>query len=103
MRCDVITPGSCLGNSLKDLLLWIVYQLVQPGGPLIARRGPLDAQCKLIMSVVNLNFVNTDLNTAINISECVGVLVSSYIRGSTGKFLPFYVHYFHFKSFISKL
>jgi len=85
MMCDVITTDSCLGNSLKDLLLQVVYQLVQPSGPLILRKGPLDAQCKLITSVVNLNYVNTDLNIAMSISECVGVLVSTYVKGSEGK------------------
>ena len=79
--CDVITPGSTLGNALKELLLWVVYQLVQPGGPLAVRRGPLDAQCKLITSLLNLNFANTDLGTSMSITECVGELVSTYIRG----------------------
>ncbi|XP_043255701.1 baculoviral IAP repeat-containing protein 6 [Colletes gigas] len=81
-RCDVITLGSSLGNTLKELLLWVVYQLVQPGGALSARRGPLDAQYKLIMSLTNLNFVNTDLGTAMSVTECVGVLVFTYVRGS---------------------
>uniref|UniRef100_A0ABD2XRW9 Uncharacterized protein n=1 Tax=Trichogramma kaykai TaxID=54128 RepID=A0ABD2XRW9_9HYME len=36
MRCDVITPGSTLGNLMKQLLLWVVYQLVKPGGELVA-------------------------------------------------------------------
>ncbi|XP_067212436.1 baculoviral IAP repeat-containing protein 6 isoform X3 [Linepithema humile] len=82
MMCDVITTESCLGNSLKNLLLRVVYQLVQPSGPLISRKGPLDAQCKLITSLINLNYVNTDLSTAMSITECVGVLVSTYITGS---------------------
>jgi len=85
MMCDVITTDSCLGNSLKDLLLKVIYQLVQPSGPLILRKGPLDAQCKLITSVINLNYVNTDLGIAMSISECVGVLVSTYVKGSEGK------------------
>ena len=84
LRCDVITTGSSLGNSLKELLLWVVYQLVQPGGALVARRGPLDAQCILISSLINLNFTNTDLGTAMSISECVGVLVSAYVRDARG-------------------
>jgi len=88
MMCDVITTDSCLGNSLKDFLLQVVYQLVQPSGPLILRKGPLDAQCKLITSVVNLNYVNTDLSIAMNITECVGVLVSTYVKGSEGKVFP---------------
>ncbi|XP_034941309.1 baculoviral IAP repeat-containing protein 6 isoform X2 [Chelonus insularis] len=82
MRCDVITPESALGNTLKELLLWVVYQLVQPGGALVARRGPLDAQCILITSLINLNFINTDLGTAMSITECVGVLVSRYVRST---------------------
>ncbi|XP_016842826.1 baculoviral IAP repeat-containing protein 6 isoform X2 [Nasonia vitripennis] len=82
MRCDAATPGSALGNSLKELLLWVVYQLVQPGGALVARRGPLDAQCKLITSLLQFSFTNTDLGTAMSISECVGELVSTYVRGA---------------------
>lgn len=87
MRCDVIMPDSSLGNALKELLLWVIYQLVQPGGALSARRGPLDAQYKLITSLTNLNFANTDLGTAMSITECVGVLVSTYVRGSEGNFM----------------
>ncbi|XP_054010480.1 baculoviral IAP repeat-containing protein 6 isoform X1 [Hylaeus anthracinus] len=82
MRCDVITPGSSLGNTLKELLLWVVYQLVQPGGALSSRKGPLDAQYKLITSLTNLHFANTDLGTAMSVTECVGVLVFTYVRGS---------------------
>ncbi|EFN66625.1 Baculoviral IAP repeat-containing protein 6 [Camponotus floridanus] len=82
MMCDVITTDSCLGNALKDLLLQVVYQLVQPSGPLISRKGPLDAQCKLVTSIVNLNYINTDLSTAMSISECIGVLVSTHVKES---------------------
>ncbi|KAL6430648.1 hypothetical protein ACFW04_006912 [Cataglyphis niger] len=82
MMCDVITTDSCLGNALKDLLLHVVYQLVQPSGPLISRKGPLDAQCKLVTSVINLNYINTDLGIAMSISECIGVLVSTYVKES---------------------
>ncbi|CAB0044915.1 unnamed protein product [Trichogramma brassicae] len=81
MRCDIVAPGSTLGNSIKELLLWVVYQLVQPGGALVARRGPLDAQCRLINSLLNMNFNNTDLGTAMSITECVGELVSNHVRG----------------------
>lgn len=94
MMCDVITTDSCLGNALKDLLLQVVYQLVQPSGPLISRKGPLDAQCKLITSVVNLNYINTDLGTAMSISECVGVLVSTYVKESGGNEFSF-IKYFY--------
>lgn len=89
--CDVITTDSCLGNALKDLLLQVVYQLVQPSGPLISRKGPLDAQCKLVTSIVNLNYINTDLSTAMSISECIGVLVSTHVKESGGNELFLFI------------
>ncbi|XP_076756528.1 BIR repeat containing ubiquitin-conjugating enzyme isoform X2 [Xylocopa sonorina] len=82
MRCDANKFDSILGNALKELLLWVIYQLVQPGGALSARRGPLDAQYKLITSFTYIHFANTDLGTAMSITECVGVLVSTYVSGS---------------------
>ncbi|PSN56888.1 hypothetical protein C0J52_00682 [Blattella germanica] len=79
MRCDVVTTTSKYGNSLKELLLKLVYQLVQPSGALANRQGPLDAQCKLVELLLNLNFANIDLSTAMSILESVGVLVYTYI------------------------
>jgi hypothetical protein len=72
MRCDVVTTTSKYGNSLKELLLKLVYQLVQPSGALANRQGPLDAQCKLVELLLNLNFANIDLSTAMSILESVG-------------------------------
>ncbi|XP_015597939.1 baculoviral IAP repeat-containing protein 6 isoform X3 [Cephus cinctus] len=82
MQSDLTTPGVNLENELNEVLLWVVYQLVQPGGALVSRRGPLDAQCKIITCLININFTNTNLGTAVSISECVGVLVSTYVRGA---------------------
>ncbi|XP_069689782.1 baculoviral IAP repeat-containing protein 6 isoform X2 [Periplaneta americana] len=79
MRCDVVTTTSKYGNSLKELLLKLVYQLVQPSGALANQQGPLDAQCKLVELLLNLNFANIDLSTAMSILESVGVLVYTYI------------------------
>lgn len=72
MRCDVVSPNSQAGSLLKSLLLKIVYQLVQPSGPLNARQGPLDAQCKLLQTMVYLDYANADLSIAISILECTG-------------------------------
>jgi len=77
MRCDVVTTTSKYGNSLKELLLKLVYQLVQPSGALANRQGPLDAQCKLVELLLNLNFANIDLSTAMSILESVGKLLFS--------------------------
>ncbi|XP_076667240.1 BIR repeat containing ubiquitin-conjugating enzyme isoform X2 [Andrena cerasifolii] len=82
IRTGVYKPGSSLGNAWKDVLLWVVYQLVQPGGALSARRGPLDVQHKFITLLTYLKFTNTDLETAMSVTECVGVLVFTYVRGS---------------------
>lgn len=72
MRCDVVSPSSQAGSLLKSLLLKIIYQLVQPSGPLNARQGPLDAQCKLLQTMVYLDYTNADLGIVISILECTG-------------------------------
>ncbi|KAK4884383.1 hypothetical protein RN001_000654 [Aquatica leii] len=79
MRCDVVSPSSKSGSQLKSLLLRVVYQLVQPTGPLAAKQGPLDAQCKLLQSMSYLDFCNADVSIAMSIFECTGILVHSYI------------------------
>nr|XP_033324348.1 baculoviral IAP repeat-containing protein 6 [Megalopta genalis] len=67
----------------KEQLLWVVYQLLQPGGALSARRGPLDAQYKFITFLTTLNFyLKMHLETVMNVIECIGVLVFTYVRGS---------------------
>jgi hypothetical protein len=77
MRCDVVTSTSKYGNSLKELLLKLVYQLVQPSGALANQQGPLDAQCKLVEMLLNLSFANIDLSNAMSILESVGKFLSN--------------------------
>lgn len=72
VRVDVVSTNSRLGNLFKELLLKLIYQLVQTTGALANRLGPLDAQCELVELILNLNFANTDLSTAMSILECVG-------------------------------
>ncbi|KAK5648597.1 hypothetical protein RI129_003489 [Pyrocoelia pectoralis] len=79
IRCDVVSPSSKPGSQLKSLLLRVVYQLVQPTGPLAAKQGPLDAQCKLLQCMSHLDFCNADISIAMSIFECTGILVHSYI------------------------
>lgn len=76
---------------MRKILLWVVDQLVQPGGALSARRGPLDAQYKFITSLTDLNFVKIDLGTVMSVIECVGVLVFTYVRRSGGNFLKLFI------------
>lgn len=72
MRCDVISPSSQPGSLLKSLLLKVVYQLVQPMGALTVRQGPMDAQCKLLQSMVYLDYGNANLSTALSILASAG-------------------------------
>lgn len=78
MRCYAESPRSKTGVVLKTLLLKILYQLVQPSGPIALRQGPLDVQCKLLKSMLEVDYSNADMAIAINIFESVGVLIHSY-------------------------
>lgn len=74
VRCDIVIPTSTLGISIKNLLLKVVYQLIQPSGSIPARQGPLDVQCKLINNMLRMNFAYTDLSIAMSIFESTGNL-----------------------------
>ncbi|XP_063908314.1 baculoviral IAP repeat-containing protein 6 isoform X4 [Zophobas morio] len=78
MRCYVENPRSKTGKLLKTLLLKIVHQLVQPVGPIALRQGPLDVQCKLLKSMLDVDYSNADMTIAMSIFESTGVLVHSY-------------------------
>ncbi|KAJ8947754.1 hypothetical protein NQ314_008554 [Rhamnusium bicolor] len=79
MRCDIVSCSSKLGNLLKTLLLKVIYQLAQPNGPIASRLGLLDAQCKLLQSMLYLDFSNTDLSIAMSTLESTAALVHSYV------------------------
>lgn len=79
MRCDVVSLNSEPGMKLKGLLLKVVYQLVQPTGPLAARLGPLDAQCKLLQTMLYLDYTNADVSMAMSILESTALLAYSYL------------------------
>ncbi|CAG9813689.1 unnamed protein product [Phaedon cochleariae] len=79
MRCDIVSPTSKLGNVLKTSLLKVIYQLAQPSGSIASRLGPLDAQCKLLQTMLYLDFVNTDLSIAMSTLESTAALVYSYV------------------------
>lgn len=80
MRCNVVNVNSQFGNKLKSLLLKVVYQLVQPNGPLALRQGPLDAQCKLLQLMLYLDFANTDLSMVMSILESTGKWIINKIN-----------------------
>lgn len=72
MRCDIVSSSSKLGNQLKTLLLKVVYQLVQPSGSIASRLGPIDAQGKLLQTMLYLDYTNTDLSIAMSTLESTG-------------------------------
>ncbi|CAG9860383.1 unnamed protein product [Phyllotreta striolata] len=82
MRCDVVSPTCKLGNLLKSTLLKVTYQLTQPSGSVACRLGPLDAQCKLLQTMLYLDFTNSDLSIAMSTLESTAALVYSYIINS---------------------
>ncbi|KAK9873573.1 hypothetical protein WA026_023130 [Henosepilachna vigintioctopunctata] len=82
MRCDVVSSVSKMGGNFKTLLLKLVYQLIQPSGPISSRQGPLDAQCKIIQCMLHLDFGNADLGIAMSILESTGGLVHTYVTNA---------------------
>ncbi|KAL3288526.1 hypothetical protein HHI36_002967 [Cryptolaemus montrouzieri] len=82
MRCDIVSPVSKMGGIFKTLLLKLIYQLIQPSGPIASRQGPLDAQCKIIQSMLHLDFGNADLGIAMSILESTGGLVHTYVTNA---------------------
>ncbi|KAF7274270.1 hypothetical protein GWI33_013063 [Rhynchophorus ferrugineus] len=78
VRCDVVSSVSKLGNLFKTLLLNIVYQLSRPGGPIYTRMGPLDAQCKLLQTILYLDFNNIDISIGMSTLESTASLLNLY-------------------------
>lgn len=78
VRCDIVSPSSKLGNLFKTLLLNVVYQLARPSGPISCRMGPLDAQCKLLQSIIYLDFANIDISIGMSTLESTASLLNMY-------------------------
>lgn len=58
-------------RKLKDILLHVVLQLVQPGGAISNQLGPMDAQSQLITDVLAMNSDKADMALSLNIIESV--------------------------------
>ncbi|XP_067616443.1 baculoviral IAP repeat-containing protein 6 isoform X2 [Eurosta solidaginis] len=66
-------------RKLKDTLLHVILQLVQPGGAIANQQGPIDAQSQLVRDVLLMPTDKPDLNIALNIIESVSFLVYNNI------------------------
>ncbi|XP_036324883.1 baculoviral IAP repeat-containing protein 6 isoform X2 [Rhagoletis pomonella] len=66
-------------RKLKDTLLHVILQLVQPGGAIANQQGPIDAQSQLVRDLLLMPTDKPDLNVALNIIESVSFLVYNNI------------------------
>ncbi|XP_015038690.2 baculoviral IAP repeat-containing protein 6 isoform X3 [Drosophila pseudoobscura] len=66
-------------RQLKDILLHVVLQLVQPGGAISNQQGPIDAQNQLVRDLLMMPTDKGDLNIALKITESVSFLVFNNI------------------------
>ncbi|XP_073817547.1 BIR repeat containing ubiquitin-conjugating enzyme isoform X2 [Musca autumnalis] len=66
-------------RKLKDTLLHVILQLVQPGGAISNQQGPIDAQSQLVRDLLIMPNDKADLNISLNIIECVSFLVFNNI------------------------
>ncbi|XP_054081324.1 baculoviral IAP repeat-containing protein 6 isoform X3 [Zeugodacus cucurbitae] len=66
-------------RKLKDTLLHVILQLVQPGGAIANQQGPIDAQSQLVRDLLQIPTDKPDLNVALNIIESVSFLVYNNI------------------------
>lgn len=54
--------------------------MAKPGGPISTRMGPLDAQCKLLQSILYLDFTNIDISIAMSTLESTGKFFNPNLR-----------------------
>ncbi|KQS39320.1 uncharacterized protein Dere_GG17289, isoform B [Drosophila erecta] len=73
------TSGIPCKRRLKDILLHVVLQLVQPGGAISNQQGPIDAQNQLVRDLLMMPNDKGDLNIALKITESVSFLVYNNI------------------------
>ncbi|XP_062126380.1 baculoviral IAP repeat-containing protein 6 isoform X3 [Drosophila sulfurigaster albostrigata] len=64
---------------LKDILLHVVLQLVQPDGAISNQQGPIDAQNQLVRDLLLMPNDKGDLNVALKIIESVSFIVYNNI------------------------
>jgi baculoviral IAP repeat-containing protein 6 (apollon) len=76
---------SCLQNKcqvkdkLKEILLRVILNLIQPDGAISKQHGPIDAQSQLIKELLNFQYQKSDLGIALSLIESVASLVHQHI------------------------
>ncbi|XP_044731226.1 baculoviral IAP repeat-containing protein 6 [Chrysoperla carnea] len=80
IRSDVVTPSSRLGNELKNILLKLLNEMIEPNiGSIAIQHGPLDAQLEFIQTLLHLDFKFSHLHLIENIIQNLGILVHNYM------------------------
>ncbi|XP_037945587.1 baculoviral IAP repeat-containing protein 6-like isoform X2 [Teleopsis dalmanni] len=69
-------------RKLKDILLHIILQLVQPGGAICTQQGPIDAQSQLVRDLLCMPNDKADLIVALKIIDNVSFLVNNNISNN---------------------
>lgn len=62
-------------KTLKEILLRVVLQLLQPTGAIFNKKGPIDAQSQLIKEMLTFQYEQSDLGIGMSIIESVCYLV----------------------------
>lgn len=62
-------------KTLKEILLRVVLQLLQPSGAIFNQKGPIDAQSQLIKEMLTFQYDQSDLGIGMSIIESVCYLV----------------------------
>lgn len=58
-------------KKLKEIMLRVVLQLIQPGGAISMQQGPIDAQSVLIKEMLSYQYEKSDLGVVMSIIESV--------------------------------
>lgn len=75
----------CISNKcackvqLKEILLRVLMNLVQPTGAIATQQGPIDAQSQLVKELLKYTFDKNDLGTAMNLIQYISHLVYNNI------------------------
>lgn len=70
-KAEFTESGPLIKKKLKDTLLNVILQLIQPGGAICNQQGPIDAQSQLVRDLLLIQYDKADLNVSLSIIESV--------------------------------
>ncbi|XP_055907013.1 baculoviral IAP repeat-containing protein 6 isoform X1 [Eupeodes corollae] len=81
-KAEFTESGPLIKKKLKDTLLNVILQLIQPGGAICNQQGPIDAQSQLVRDLLLIQYDKADLNVSLSIIESVSFLVYNNIANA---------------------